>query len=152
MKLRSLPLVFALLLTLLTGCQPNDPGTTPAPTATTKTELIAANNWKINRLADANGRLLNNSQLSAQTLALAFFDFQFRDNFTVRAFDRQTRQIVNGGDWKFTDDNTGIDVKVTGFTGVFPLLELTRTSLVLQQLTKVDGKDANIRLEFVPAI
>ncbi len=151
MKLLPYSLALLLLFSLFTGCKKDatDPQTN---TVTTNTDLIVATNWRINRLADANGNTLNDTQLSAETIALRYFDFQFKGDMTVRAIDSITRQIKNGGDWKFTADNKGVDVKVTGFSGIFPLLTLTRTSLVLQQTAKVNGTDAPIRLEFVPAV
>jgi hypothetical protein len=150
--MKSTAFLFALLLTLssLTGCQKDTPGP-QSGTAASNTELIVATNWRISRLADTNGNALNDSQLSAETIALKYFDFQFRADMTVRAIDGVTRQIRNGGDWKFTPDSKGVDVNVTGFAGVFPLLALTRTSLVLQQTAKVSGTNAPIRLEFIPA-
>ncbi len=149
MKLRSISLVFVLLLQLLVGCKKDS--TDPQVNSTaTNTDLIVATNWRISRLADANGNALGDSQLTAETIALRYFDFQFKSDMTVRAIDSITRQIKNGGDWKFTTDSKGVDVNVTGFAGIFPLLTLTRTSLVLQQTAKVNGKDAIIRLEFAP--
>jgi hypothetical protein len=151
MNLRLITLVFVLGLSLLGGCKKDD--TNPQTnTVSTNTDLIVATNWRINRLADANGNALKDSQLDAETIALKYFDFQFKADMTVRAIDSITRQIRNGGDWKFTADNTGVDVNVTGFKGIFPLLTLTRTSLVLQQTAKVNGTNTPIRLEFIPAV
>ncbi len=77
---------------------------------------------------------------------------QFRGNNTVRALDRTSKQIINGGTWKLTVDSKSMDVEVTQFSGNFPLVELSRTKLVLRQRAPVDKKDADINLEFDPSL
>jgi hypothetical protein len=60
--------------------------------------------------------------------------------------------VINGGSWKLAADNKSIDVDVTGFKGNFPIVRLDRQKLILRQRAPVDGKDADINLEFDPTI
>lgn len=137
---------------LLTHCKSDTD--TPGPvTSASQTELLVANPWRVDRVTDTGGKAIPTSQLDLQTTALFFMDFQFNNNKIVRAIDRTTKQVLNAGDWTLTADNTAIDVKVTGFKGVFKLVELTKTSLILQQEgVKVNGVKQDANIVFVPSI
>ncbi len=147
--------LFTLLLVgmALTHCK-KDNNATPTPVTTqSQTDLLVANTWKINQISDVNGKGYTDSQLSLNTLALKYLDFQFKSDNTVRASDSKTKQIQNGGTWYLTDSNTSIDVNVTGFSGKFPVIELTKSKLTLRQVDKISGvANTPINLEFVPSL
>ncbi|TAE32944.1 MAG: hypothetical protein EAZ91_03535 [Cytophagales bacterium] len=137
---------------LLTQCK-SDTDTPGLVTPASQTELLVANTWRVDRVTDTGGKAINTAQLGLETAALLFLDFQFTNANIVRAIDRTTKQIRNAGDWTLTADNTAINVKVTGFNGVFKLVELTKNSLILQQEgVQVNGVKQAANLVFVPSI
>lgn len=147
-------LLLFFVIGLITQCKRT---TTPDPTApvtaATQTELLVANTWKIDRVTDIDGKAIGQSQLGLETVALFFLDMQFTNTNIVRAIDRTTKQIRNAGDWALVNENKAIDVKVTGFKGVFKLVELTKKSLILQQdQVQVNGTKQVANLIFVPSI
>lgn len=142
-------LIVLLLSGSLTGCK-NEGGTTPAPGS--QTELLVANNWRTSRVSTPDGQSINRNRLNLFTQSLFDLDMQFRANGTVRAIDNKSKQIINGGTWKLAPDSKSMDVDVTGFKGNFPIVELSRTKLILRQRAPVDGKDADINLEFDPSL
>ena len=144
-------LVTLLSTGILIGCK-NEGGTTPAPTTASQSELLVANNWLTSRVSTPDGQSINQNRLNLATQVLFSLNMQFRANGTVRAIDRTSQQIINGGTWKLSTDNKSIDVDVTGFKGNFPIVELSRTKLILRQRAPVDGKDADINLEFDPSL
>ena len=145
-------LVSAILLVSLTHCKKDD-GTTPAPTAASQTDLLAANNWRTVRVSTPDGVEINKSRLNLSTQVLYDLNMQFRNNGTVRALDpRQANTVVNGGTWALAPDNQSINVDVSGFKGNFPIIQLTKSKLILRQRAPVDGKDADINLEFDPTL
>ena len=145
--------VFALLLLVpaLTNCKKNSE---PAPVTTeSQTTLLVSNTWVIKQISDVNGKPYTDGQLSLTTLAVKSLDFQFKSDNTVRASDSVTKQIKNGGTWYLIENNTSLDVNVTGFSGKFPVVELTKTKLTLRQVDKINGApNTPINLEFVPSI
>ena len=148
-------LVFTILLATLTQCKKEDSGTTPAPTVTSQTDLLVANNWHTVRITTPDGQEINKSRLNLETQALYDLNMQFRSNGTVRALDpKQSNSVVNAGTWTLATDNKSIDVVVTGFSGNFPIVQLTKSKLILQQTNKalVDGKKADVNLEFDPTL
>lgn len=150
MKNRVYSLALVLFSVILTNCKENNPGPV---TSQSQTELLVAHTWKISQISDVNGRGYTDSQLSVNTLAVKFLDFQFRNDNTVRASDSDTKQILNGGTWTLADNNTAIDVDVTGFKGKFPVITLTRNKLVLRQTDRINGvPNTPINLEFVPSL
>lgn len=144
-------LIFLIVLTVFLGSCKKDPDPDPTSTAT-RMALITATNWQLDRLTDASGKVINPSQTNLTTQVLFGLDFQFRSDNIVRAIDRTTKQIVNGGDWKFADENTAVDVNVTGFKGKFPIGELTRQKLVLKNKIPVNGIEQEANLEFKSSI
>ncbi|GAB4036426.1 hypothetical protein [Spirosoma gilvum] len=144
--------VFTVLLGAQSGCKKDD-GTTPVVTTASQTDLLIANNWRTVRVTDTNGQEINKSRLNLATQILYDLNMQFRNNGTVRALDpKQSNLVINNGTWKLATDNQSIDVVVTGFSGNFPIIQLTKTKLILRQRAPVDGKDADINLEFDPSI
>lgn len=130
---------------------------TPDPsapvTAATQTELLVANTWRVDRVTDTDGKNIDKSRLGLETALLFEFLFQFTNSNVVRAINQTTRQIQNAGDWTLTNENRAIDVKVTGFKGVFNVVELTKNSLILQQEgVQVNGIKQKANLVFVPSI
>ncbi len=142
-------LITLLLFGTLTGCK-NEGGTTPTPAS--QTELLVANNWLTTRVSTPDGQSISRNRLNLATQVLFDLDMQFRNNNTVRAIDRTSKQIVNGGTWTLATDSKSIDVDVTGFKGNFPIVELSRTKLILRQRAPVDSRNADINLEFDPSL
>jgi hypothetical protein len=145
--LRYLVVTLFLSITLF-GCKKDD----EAPTVSSRTQLLVANNWRTSRVTTPDGQSINASRLNLATQVLFQLDMQFRNNNTVRALDRTSNQVVNGGTWQLATDSQSMNVDVTGFKGSFPIVELSRTKLILRQRAPVDGKDADINLEFDPTI
>ena len=147
-------LLLFFVIGLITQCKRiTTPDPTAPVTAATQTELLVANTWKIDRVTDIDGKAIGQSQLGLETVALFFLNMQFTNTNIVRAIDRTTKQIRNAGDWALVNENKAIDVKVTGFKGVFKLVELTKKSLILQQdQVQVNGIKQVANLIFVPSI
>lgn len=139
-----------MLVATLISCDDDTPA---VATAASQTELLVANNWQVYRVSDVNGNEITQNRLNATTRYLFDLNMQFRANNTVRALDpKQSNNIVNGGTWKLTEDNKSIDVDVQGFDGNFPIIRLDRQQFILRQTAPVDGKNADINLEFKPSL
>nr|ARK12616.1 hypothetical protein A6C57_21010 [Fibrella sp. ES10-3-2-2] len=132
----------------LVSCKKDD----EVQTTAVRSELLVANNWRLSRITDQKGDVIAVNRLGVSALALNFADIQFTDKNVARAIDRSTKQIINGGTWYLVQNNAALDINVTGFAGIFPILELTRTKLTIQQTTTVDGQKTDVNLEFAPSI
>ncbi|AQG79085.1 hypothetical protein [Spirosoma montaniterrae] len=146
---KTLLLLFVALASL-TACKKDDPAT---PSAASQTELLVANNWQTSRVTTVDGQTINRNRLNIATQILFELKMQFRADGRVSALDpNQSNQIINGGTWKLAADNQSIDVDVTGFKGNFPIVQLSRSRLILRQNAPVDGKATDINLEFDPVL
>ena len=147
-------LVFILFFGAVSACKKDDNNSaTPAPTVLSQTDLLVANNWRTVRVSTPDGQEINKNRLNLATQVLYDLNMQFRNNGTVRALDpKQSNSVVNGGTWTLATDNKSIDVDVTGFKGNFPIVQLTKNRFTLRQRAPVDGKDADINLEFEPIL
>lgn len=121
---------------------------------TSRLTRLTQHTWKVNQFLSPSNQPISDGQLTVQAIALRglLFDFQMSGN--VRGLDRLTRQVVNQGVWEFQNLEQSIDVRVTGFSGVFTIIELTNQKLVLETDTGnfVQTGDPRIRLEFIPQL
>lgn len=121
---------------------------------TSRLTRLTQHTWKVDRFLSPSNQPISDGQLTIQAIALRglLFEFQFSGN--VRGLDRLTRQVVNQGIWEFKDLEQSIDVRVTGFSGVFTIIELTNQKLILETDTGnfVQTGDPRIRLEFTPQL
>ncbi|HEY0108409.1 MAG TPA: hypothetical protein VGB67_02210 [Fibrella sp.] len=140
--------LFIILFSGLASCKKDE--STQAVAA--RADLLVANDWRLSRITDTNGSAIAVNRLGIGALALNFADIQFTDKNVARAIDRSTKQIINGGTWYLIQNNEALDIKVTGFTGIFPIIDLSRTKLIIRQNTTVDGQKTDVNLEFAPSV
>ena len=143
---------FFALLGLLAGGTLSCRDIDPAQAIASRAELLVANNWRIERITDTGGTVIATNRLGVGALALNFADIQFTNKNVARAIDRSSKQIINGGTWYLIQNNEALDVSVTGFAGIFPILELSRTKLIIRQNTTIDGQKKDVNLEFTPSL
>jgi len=121
---------------------------------TSRLTLLTQHTWRVDRFLSPSNQPIADGQLTVQAIALRglLFDFQLSGN--VRGLDRLTRQVVNQGIWEFQNAEQTLDIRVSGFSGVFQIIELTKQKLVLETATGsfVNTGDDRIRLEFAPIL
>lgn len=139
--------IFFLGLLLITSCKPKE-NTTPEAE-----KIISANQWKLDRFSDVDNKTLSSSQLNTAALFIFALDFEFRADNVVRARERSTKQIVNGGSWSFTTDKTAIDIDIPGLKGQFKVKEISQNKLILQaENNQLIGAGQFVNMEFVPSL
>lgn len=150
MKLRNIGICF-LFLSLIVGCKH---GSDPDPVSTgNRTAILVANKWLLNRVTDTQGKDINKNKLGIETLALFEFEFEFRSNGVVRASDANSKQVINGGTWKFVDNESAVEVNITGIkNNRFGVGELSRSKLILTNTVPVSGQNTDANLEFLPSL
>lgn len=143
---RFLPL--ALLVGLVVAaCDRNNPD--PQGTED-KAQLLKSTIWRLDRVATPDNQTISPGRLNVETQAVFRVNIEFKDPDITRAIDQDSKQVLNGGTWKLIENNTVLDVDVTGFKGKFKIAELTRTKLVLGNSLPVDGQYRDANMEFSP--
>lgn len=152
--MKRFPYILALLLGLaLAGCKDKDNNPNGTVSASTQTELLVANKWKLSKFSDANGKTINASQIGVFGVVLTTVDIQFLTSNIARAIDPSTQQIINAGSWTLTADNKTMDINVSQLKGPFDIIELSRQKLTLRYAkVPVNGVDTSANLEFVPSL
>ncbi len=134
--------LFSLILLSFISCKKD-------PESETKADVIINKPWKLSRVTDTNGTTIVESRLGVATQAIFGMSIEFLNNNRVRAVDLRSNQVLNGGTWYLKDDDTNMSIEVVGFTGDFKVIQLTSTTLTLQQSNvPVDGKQQAANLEF----
>lgn len=146
MKIHSF-LFLVVLSVFLMNCKGSD-----TPGVQTRNELIKATNWQLSRITTTDGQTIAGNKLNTSTNLIFALDIQFKENNVVRAADKVSKQILNAGTWAFVENDTKVDVNVTGFKGVFGVVELTNNKLILRNKVPISGVDTDANMEFVPSI
>ncbi|AEI50951.1 hypothetical protein [Runella slithyformis] len=141
-----LSLLFAFFLM---GCNRNSPG---EPTDETSARVLTTNPWKVDKITDLNGNVINPSALPESSKALFGINIQFSDDKTVRAIDPVARTVINGGTWNFLDNQKVLDIDIKDLKGQFPINTLERSRMVLLNKVIFNGLNFEVYLVLVPAL
>ncbi len=131
----------------LSSCNNNK---TIEPSNKTPSELLSLNAWQLDRYTDVNGKTLGNSSLNVSALAIYGLLIEFRENKETRALDKITKNILNRGTWDLLENNTVMDINITGFKGQFKVVSISTGKLIIQATTGnfLSGIGETINLEF----
>lgn len=116
----------------------------------TPAELISLNLWKLERYSSTTGQSITNAELNTQALFLFAMNFDFKSNGEVRGIDKASNNIIDKGVWKFIDNETSVNVKLTGLDYDFRIIVLQTGKLTLQAPTGnfLTGLGEQVNLEF----
>ncbi len=124
----------------------------PAAQAQTTIEALINNPWKIDRITDVSGNVINTNSLPTESRAMFGVDIQFNEDKTVRAIDPTSKLVVNGGSWDFLDNQQTLDIDVSQLKGKFPIVKLERSRMVLRNKIMFQGIGFDVNLELVPSL
>ncbi|MCP1382235.1 hypothetical protein [Runella salmonicolor] len=148
--MKKLTFIYSLLFTFfLASC---DRSTTDEPTNEATVRVLTTNPWKVDKITDLNGNVINTASLPEQSKALFGINIQFSDDKTVRAIDPVARTVINGGTWNFLDNEKTLDIDIKDLKGQFPINKLERSRMVLLNKINYNGLTFNVYLELVPAL
>lgn len=123
--------------------------------AETKTDLLSKNNWVIERFTTIDNNTIQDGKLNVNAKLLYLLEFQFRSNNQVRALDKLSKQVFNGGTWELTNNEKNLIIDIPGLKDEFILVEISKTKLVLRPNEKVFPVVDNntvVNMEFKPTI
>jgi hypothetical protein len=121
----------------------------------TKTDLITKNNWAIDRFSSIDNTTVQEGKLNVSAKLLYQLEFQFRANNQVRALDKLSKQVFNGGTWEFTNNESKILIDIPGLKDEFTLIDITKNKLILRPNEKVFPVVDNntvVNMEFKPTL
>lgn len=128
--------------------------TTIDPTET-KTELLIKNIWVIDQFTTLDNSIIQEAKLNVNSKLLFFLEFEFRANNQVRAIDKVSKQVFNGGTWELTNNEKNLLIDIPGLKDEFILIEITKNKLVLRPNEKVFpivDNNTVVNMEFKPTI
>jgi hypothetical protein len=140
-------LLFALFLV---SCKSDNNGTTPTPEKTVS--ILVTNPWKVEKITDLNGNVINKDLLPKEAQAFFGTNIQFFEDKTVKALDPVARTVVNGGSWNLLNNEKTLDIDIKDFKGIYPINKLERSRMSLRYSTVFQGLSFEVYLELVPAL
>lgn len=146
-------LLSIIVFAFVSGCNTTTENPTPTPTPTeTLVQTLVNYPWKVDKVTDANGNIINPSTLPAEANALFSINIQFSDDKTVRALDPVAKTVVNGGKWDFLESNKILDIDISQLKGQFPIVSLKKDRMILKNKVTFGGLTFDVNLELVPSI
>lgn len=103
-------------------------------------------------VTDLKGVAISPNQLNLETRAISEMEIQFLQNNVVKAKDKNTQQVTNGGTWALQEDTNILDIKISGFSGAFGVEEISNSKLKLKNKMPVNGVEVETIMVFDPVI
>lgn len=149
--MKKIMFIGSLLLGLfLVSCNSENSGTTPTPEKTVS--ILITNPWKVEKITDLNGNVINKELLPASAQAFFGTNIQFYEDKTVKALDPVARTVLNGGSWSFLNNEKTLDIDIKDFKGTYPINKLERSRMSLRYTSVYQGLSFDVYLELVPAL
>jgi hypothetical protein len=147
--MKKLTFILSLLLTVvLVSCDREKNG----PTLEKTVSILTTNPWKVEKITDLNGNVINTALLPDEVKRFFGVNIQFYDDKTVKAIDPIARNVVNGGSWDLLDNEKTLDIDIKDFKGTYPINKLERSRMSLRHSTIFNGLSFDVYLELVPAL
>lgn len=149
--MKKLTFIFSLLLTVVLGsCDRANNGATPTPEKLIS--ILTTNPWKVEKITDLNGNVINTALLPDDAKKFFGANIQFYEDKTVKAIDPIARDVLNGGSWNLLDNEKTLDIDIIDFKGTYPINKLERSRMSLRHSTVYKGITFDVYLELVPAL
>lgn len=146
--------VFGLITIAILGFSSCNKTKIITPTET-KIELLTKNNWVIDRFTYADNSEIQEAKLNISAKLLFLLEFQFRTNNQVRAIDKVSKQVFNGGTWELKNGEENLLIDIPGLKDEFILVSISKTKMVLRPNEKVFpivDNNTKVNMEFEPTI
>lgn len=145
-------IAFLLLVSFcLVSCKKNK----VSPGIETKTDLLVKNNWVIEKFTAIDNSTIAESKLNTNAKLLYLLEFQFRSNNKVNAFEKTSKQIINGGNWFLTNNEKNLSIDIPGLKDDFELIEISKSKLVIrpnEQKFPVVDNSTKVNMVFIPSL
>jgi hypothetical protein len=149
--MKKIMFIGSLFLTLfLVSCNKDNNGTTPTPEKTVS--ILVTNPWKVEKITDLNGNVINKDLLPKEAQAFFGSNIQFFEDKTVKALDPVARTVLNGGSWNLLNNEKTLDIDIKDFKGTYPINKLERSRMSLRYTSVYQGLSFDVYLELVPAL
>ncbi len=145
MKLNHFLLLFFFAIVAISCSEDN-----PAPVIETKVTVIQSSEWQIDRFTTTNGSVVDPTLFGGNSKLIGELTYVFDKTFTVRSYDKVSKQAQAYGAWKFVENDTKLDINIQGFTGIFDVVSLTKQKMILKNNIVYAGVSVPIHMEFVP--
>jgi hypothetical protein len=147
-RLINLVAVFAILFLLGSCGKDSDDPAKP----TEKSKILVNYPWLMSSVTDLKGVTIPSNQLNLETRSISEMEIQFLQNNVVKAKDKNSQQVSNGGTWTLKEDTNILDIKITGFSGTFGVEEISNSKLRLKSKMPVNGVEVETIMVFDPVI
>ncbi len=111
----------------------------------------ATSGWKLDNTTKTDNALLDKNRVTGLSKFIYELIYIFDKDGNVKSFDKDTKQALSYGTWKFLNNDTILETNIAGEIGTFKVIELTKTKMVLQNdKFEYDNAKITVNMNFSP--
>ena len=142
-------ITFFLLLCF--SCKKEDDGTVPALSERTTAIQSATAGWFLDMYTKPDNSLLDPNRVTGDSKFVNQQIYIFDKTGNVKSYDKISKVALAYGTWKFTTNETILETLINGQTGVFNVVELTKSKMILKNDNfEYDKAKITVHMVFVP--
>lgn len=111
----------------------------------------ATSGWSVNMYTKPDNSILDPNRVTGDSKYVNQQIYIFDKSGTVKSYDKISKIALTYGTWKFTTNDTVLETTINGQIGVFNVVELTRTKMILKTDDfEYDKAKITVYMVFVP--
>ena len=132
----------AFFLLFCFSCKKEENGNTPSESERTTAIQSATAGWSLDMYTKPDNSLLDPNRVTGDSKYV---------NQQIYVFDKISKVALTYGTWKFTTNDTILETLINGQTGIFNVVELTKSKMILKNDNfEYDKAKITVHMIFVP--
>ena len=118
--------------------------------ATKKVEAIKSSEWIINGFTTTDNTPIDPALFGGDAKFIDQLTYVFDNAGIVRSYDKVSKQAQAYGNWGLIENSTKLEINIQGFKGIFGVVELTKTKMILRNNIKYNNLEIPVNMVFIP--
>ncbi len=156
--MKLLKLLSILLISVSIFSCEKDPGSDPTLTeeeklkveTSKKVEAIKSTEWLVTGFTTADNSPIDPALFTGDAKFIDQLTYVFDNTGIVRSYDKVSKQAQANGTWGLAENATKLEINIQGFNGIFAVIELSKTKMVLRNNIKYKNIDIPVNMVFIP--
>ncbi len=133
------------------SCKTEDNGNSPIESERKTAIQSATAGWSLDMYTKPDNTLLDPNRVTGDSKYVNQQIYVFDKNGNVKSYDKISKVALTYGTWKFTTNDTILETLINGQTGIFNVVELTKSKMVLKNDNfEYDKAKITVHMIFVP--
>jgi hypothetical protein len=133
------------------SCKKEENTNTPLESERTTAIQSASAGWTLEMYTKPDNTLLDPNRVTGDSKYVNQQIYVFDKSGNVKSYDKISKVALTYGTWKFTTNDTILETLINGQVGVFNVVELTKTKMILKTDNfEYDKAKISVHMVFLP--